>query len=187
MDHGANVDVTLYSATVPVLEHYLRQLGATLERAEGHARDSGLPLLTSTLAPGMFGYAQQVTIACGFAVRALCPLLGMAQPELAGGAQSWAALRERLAATLAFLAQVPRSTVDAAGALRISTVAGHAAREWSGRDFALQYALPNFFFHASMAHAILRNQGVAVGKGDFDGFHSYPAGFSFPDAPTEHV
>lgn len=177
------MDVTLYSATVPVLQHYLRQMGTTLELAERHAQDSGRPLLAATLAPGMFGYAQQVTIACGFAVRALCPLLEMAQPELAGGAHSWAALRERLAATLAFLAEVPPSAVDAAGALRISTVAGQAARELSGRDFALQYALPNFFFHASMAHAILRNQGVAVGKGDFDGFHAYPAGFSFPDAP----
>ncbi len=79
---------TLYSASVPVFEHYLYCLRQTLDVAESHERRTGKPVLHAALAEGMFGFAQQVTIACGFALRACCPLLGIEVPAPAGAAQA---------------------------------------------------------------------------------------------------
>lgn len=174
------VGTTLYGASVPVFEHYLYCLRQTLDVAENHERRSGKPLLRAALAEGMFGFAQQVTIACGFALRACCPLLGIEVPALAGGEQDWPALCERIDATLAFLGQLPADAINAGESLEVQTTAGMATRSFVGRDFVLGYALPNFFFHLVTAQAILRNQGVPIGKQDFDGYHEYPAGFSFP-------
>jgi hypothetical protein len=66
---------------------------------------------------------------------------------------------------------------DFAGAeLRVlQSQAGQALVSLPATEFLLQYALPNFFFHLSAAYALLRSQGVALGKRDFDGFHSYPS------------
>jgi hypothetical protein len=58
-------------------------------------------------------------------------------------------------------------------------VAGLSERRLCGRDFLLLYAFPNFLFHLCMAYAILRQQGAAIGKQDFDFFHVYPEGFFF--------
>jgi hypothetical protein len=51
--------------------------------------------------------------------------------------------------------------------------------ELNGHEFIELYIIPNFLFHLSMAYAIARAEGIAVSKGDFDGFHSYPEGFCF--------
>lgn len=174
------MSTTLYSAFVPVFIHYLRQLHATLAVAENHERRTGKPLLGAGLAEGMFPFAQQVTTACGFTVRACCPLLGADAPVLAGGDQDWNALRIRVEATVAWLEQVPPEPINAAEDMQVVTQAGLVSPVFSGSDFALSYALPNFFFHLVTAHSILRSHGVPVGKEDFDGYHQYQPGFSFP-------
>ena len=57
----------------------------------------------------------------------------------------------------------------------LESQAGNARVSLPAPEFLLQYALPNFFFHLSMAYAILRSQGVPIGKAQFDGFHDYPS------------
>lgn len=61
----------------------------------------------------------------------------------------------------------------------ISERAGHECIELTQSQFIYQYIIPNFMFHMSMVYAIARSAGVALSKGDFDGIHSYPKGFSF--------
>lgn len=168
---------TLYTASVPVFIHYLQQLYSTLRMAENHERRTGRALARAVLAEGMFPFAQQVTTACGFAVRACCPLLMADLPALAGGDLDWEHLRERVAATVDFLETVPAERIDAAEDMQVVTTAGLVSPVFSGRDYMLCYALPNFFFHLVTAHAILRSQGVPVGKEAFDGYHQYQAGF----------
>lgn len=174
------MSTTLYSAFVPVFIHYLQQLHATLAVAENHERRTGRMLVGAALSEGMFPFAQQVTTACGFTVRAVCPLLGADLPVLGGGDQDWNALRLRIQATVSFLEQVPADKINAAEDRQIVTTAGLVSPVFSGADYALSYALPNFFFHLVTAHSILRSHGVPVGKEDFDGYHQYQAGFSFP-------
>lgn len=173
---------TLYSAFVPVFIHYLQQLHATLAVAENHERRTGKPLVAAALAEGMFPFAQQVTTACGFTVRACGQLIGAEAPVLAGGDQDWHALRLRIQSTVAYLEQVPEDKINAAEERQVVTTAGLVSPVFSGRDYALSYALPNFFFHLVTAHSILRSHGVPVGKEDFDGYHQYQAGFSFPQS-----
>lgn len=174
------MSTTLYSAFVPVFIHYLQQLHATLAVAENHERRTRKPLLTAGLAEGMFPFAQQVTTACGFTVRACCPLLGAEQPVLAGGDQDWDTLRQRIAATVTWLEQVDQERINAAENMQVVTQAGLVSPVFNGRDFALSYASPNFFFHLVTAHSILRSHGVPVGKENFDGYHQYQQGFTFP-------
>lgn len=173
--------LTLHAASVPVFQHYLERLDALVSLAERHeaGRAPGASLLHAALAEGMFAFAQQVQIAAGFAVRACCPLLDIEQPQLAGGDGSWHQLRERIEAVRIFLAAVDAQRMNAGAGRALSTVAGRAAPSFSGTDFVLRYAMPNFFFHLAMAYAILRKEGLPVGKQDFDGYHAYPAGFSF--------
>lgn len=173
---------TLYTASVPVFIHYLQQLHSTLAVAENHERRTRRPLVAAALAEGMFPFAQQVTTACGFAVRACCPLLSADLPVLSGGDQDWDLLRARIAATVEFLEDVPEDRINAAEEMQVVTTAGLVSPVFSGRDYVLCYALPNFFFHLVTAHAILRSNGVPVGKEDFDGYHQYQAGFSFPQS-----
>lgn len=176
--------ISLYLASVPILQHYLKRLHATLDIAKAHAYRCGSPesaLLGARLTDGMFLFAQQVSTACGFALRACCPLLHIDVPEIAGGDKTFEQLQDRIAGTLQFLKTLPAERISDAEDAIITTTAGFAQREFTGRDYVLCYALPNFFFHLSMAHAILRMQGVAIGKQDFDGYHAYPAGFSFPE------
>lgn len=173
--------VTLYSASVPVLQHYLERLQALLALAQRHelGRAPDASLLHAKLAEGMFAFAQQVQIAAGFAVRACCPVLGVEQPQLAGGDGSWEQLAARIDAASTFLATIDPAQMNAGAQRELQTVAGRASPSFSGADFVLRYALPNFFFHLAMAYAILRKEGLPVGKQDFDGYHAYPAGFSF--------
>ncbi|UTY59244.1 DUF1993 domain-containing protein [Massilia sp. erpn] len=178
-DQGAAL--TLHAASVPVFLHYLERLDALVALAERHeaGRMPGASLLHAALAEGMFAFAQQVQIAAGFAVRACCPLLEIEPPQLAGGDGSWHQLHERIGAVRAFLAAIDVERMNAGARRELNTVAGRAAPSFNGADFVLRYALPNFFFHLAMAYAILRKEGLPVGKQDFDGYHAYPAGFSF--------
>ncbi len=174
-------ELTLHAASVPVFLHYLDRLEALVTLAARHDRErpAGASLLHASLAPGMFAFAQQVQVAAGFAVRACCPLLEIEAPPLAGGDASWAQLHARIGAVRDFLGGIDAQRMNAGARRALNTVAGQASPSFDGADFVLRYALPNFFFHLSMAYAILRQEGLPVGKQDFDGYHAYPAGFSF--------
>ncbi len=170
------MDFPLYHASVPVFQRYLRQLQGVLTQAEQHAEHQGLPeptLLQARLAPGMLPMAVQVEAAVSFVFRACAPLVGQAVPPFGEHGASFTALQARVAEGLAFLDTLqPEDFADAA-LRQITDPAGETFVVLDGGTFLLQYALPNFFFHTSMAYAILRHAGVPLGKADFDGWHVY--------------
>lgn len=166
----------LHATAVPVLVRYLRQLLQMLDKAAAHGEPV---LLQGRLAPDMFTLGQQVQIAAGFAQRAVAPLVGAQPPSLGeGDAPDLASLRQRVEAALAFVSGLAQAQFEAAPPL-LNTRAGEAWLAFAPLDFLRLYALPNFFFHLGMAYALLRQQGVPLGKPDFDGWHQYPADFSF--------
>ncbi len=82
--------------------------------------------------------------------------------------------------TRRFVRKLPSASFQNLENRPVTTKAGFAERRFSSWEYLHLYTIPNFLFHYSMAYAILRVNGVAVGKRDFDGFHEYPPGFTLP-------
>ena len=176
--------ISLHTASVPVFCRYLRQLDGMLAKAALHARTgpgAEAALLAARLAPGMFPLRQQISTAVGFALRACAPVVGCDVPAMPAEDADFAALQVRVRFVLDWLAALSPDAIEAGAMRPVTTVAGQATHTLAGADFLLQYALPNFFFHLGMVYAILRAQGVPIGKPDFDGFHAYAPGFCFPE------
>ena len=168
-----NVHPPLYAASVPVFLHYIDRLEAL------SARGAAAGLNGARLAPDMFGFGQQVATALRLSLRVSHPLAGVPVPPDPALGTEGAALAERFALTRAALdALDPMSFADA-GSRTIRHAAGFAELEQDGATFLHLFGMPNFLFHAGMAFAILRANGVVIGKADFDGQHDYPVGFRF--------
>jgi len=168
--------VSFYEASVPVFRRYLGQLASLLAAAESHAEQHGLPadvLLQGRLAPDMLPCAVQVEVAANFALRACYPLAGLPVPAYGDFESTIEGLRLRLQQVVALLNALNPISFAASEACVIEDSAGNGMVSLEADVFLFQYALPNFFFHVAMAYAILRHSGVAIGKADFDGFHSY--------------
>jgi hypothetical protein len=161
---------------VPVLTHYLQQADALLIKVK---EQGGPIILAARLAPDMLPFANQIITAANFALRIACPLAGIAIPSLPNPERSFDGLRQHIAAVLDFLQKFTAKDFAEAETRVIEDRAGFAELKLPAAEFLYHYALPNFYFHWSMAFAIARAQGVVVGKMDFDGYHQYPAGFSF--------
>lgn len=166
----------MYAASVPVFQRYLGQLAGMLDQAEAHATRRALDipdLLQARLAPDMLPLALQIDIAAHFALRACAPLAGLEVPDFGEHSGSFEQLQARIRSNQAFLDTLtPEQMADSA--LRsCNSQAGQALVTLPGDVFLSQYALPNFFFHLSCTYAILRQQGVPLGKADFDGWHVY--------------
>lgn len=157
----------MYQASVPVFRHYLSRVADMVAVAGPDALDARLA--------DAFPARRQFAVAAGFSLRIACPLAGREVPDLPQ------ALGPRLAVARALLGAMKPAEFDGAAARAIRHRAGFAEIEQSGRDFLFLFGLPNFFFHVTMGYAALRAAGVPLGKGDFDGFHSYPADFRFDD------
>lgn len=155
----------MYQATVPVFRHYLARMAEMAETAGPEALEARIA--------DSFPAGQHFATAAGFSLRVACPLAGREVPDLPR------ALGPRLAVARAVLGAM--SPADFAGAEDriIRHEAGFAVLEQTAGEFLHLYGLPNFFFHLTMGYAALREAGVPLGKADFDGFHSYPDGFSF--------
>jgi hypothetical protein len=155
----------LYAASVPVFRHYLGRVQEIVEIA-------GPEALRAQIGDA-FPAGQQFATAAGFALRVACPLAGREVPDMPK------ALGPRLAVVRATLGAMRPEEFLGAETLVIRHQAGFAELEQTASDFLHLYGAPNFFFHVAMGYAALRAAGVPLGKADFDGFHSYPAGFRF--------
>lgn len=164
-------------AYVPVFRHYLGRIA----HLAGCADDDQLQ---GRLSPDGFTALMHFAIAQGYAVRAICPVVGRDVPEMADVADL-AGLTARGAFVQSVLDGLTAEEFDGVERRLVSHVAGEAELQQPASEFLTLYAAPNFFFHLGQGYAILRMQGVDVGKGDFDGFHSYPKGFSFVTGAAE--
>jgi hypothetical protein len=171
------MSIGLHQASVPVYLRYLDRLLALLDAAESHVRSHGLApaeLLGARLAPDMLAFETQVTIAANFALRACFPLAGQAIPPEGEFPAGFDGLRAAIARVKSLLGSLEPAQFEGGESRVLESKAGNAVVSLAAPEFLLQYALPNFFFHLTAAYAILRQRGVAVGKQQFDGFHSYP-------------
>lgn len=157
--------------TLGQMKRTLGQLEKWLEAAEAHAAAKSFDpsvYLGLRLAPDQFAFARQVQLACDTAKQAAARLAGQEAPKEPDTESTLAELRTRVRSVLAYLEGFSAADFEDAGGRRISQP------RWEGQymfgaDYFLQHALPNFFFHATHSYAILRHNGVALGKRDFLG------------------
>ncbi len=165
--------ISLYAASVPVFKQLLTALGEVLNKAEAHATARKIEpdaLLQARLYPDMFPLIRQVQIAVDFAKGASARLAGVDVPSFADDDKTFADLQAKLAQILAFIATLDAAQIDGQESREIVLRPGtDQEKRLSGQDYLLHYALPQFFFHVTTAYAILRHNGVEVGKRDFMG------------------
>jgi len=163
----------LYIASIPVFKQMLGGLHEVLSKAEAHAADKKIDpnaLLQARLFPDMFPLLRQVQVATDFAKSVSARLAGVDVPKLDDSEQSFADLQARIATVLAFIDGLDAALFDAAATREIVSQAGTLKeKRFTGQSYLFNYGLPHFFFHATTAYAILRHNGVEVGKKDYIG------------------
>jgi hypothetical protein len=163
--------LTLSKAALPTFEITLKALSGVLEKAEAYAAEKKIEpavLAGTRLTPDMFALSRQVQVACDMAKNGAARLAGIDPPKFEDNEATLAQLKERIAKTLAFLKTVDAKAVDAAAEREITFPLGPEKKgRMSGADYLNHFMLPNFYFHATAAYAILRQSGVPIGKMDF--------------------
>jgi len=164
---------SLYAASVPVFRQLLGSLAAVLETAEAHAQAGRIEpdaLLQARLFPDMFPLARQVQIATDFAKGASARLAGVEPPRFEDSEHTFAELQQRISKTLGFIDGLQAQDVEAGASRAITHGSGERARHFdNGARYLTHFALPQFCFHVTTAYAILRHNGVPIGKKDFVG------------------
>ena len=150
----------------------LRNLEAWLDRAEQHAAakkfDVGV-LMIGRLAPDMKPFVYQVQSACDYAKAAAAWLSGQTPPRHEDNEQTMDELRARIRKTVAFAESVQEAQYIGAADRKVSLSFAPLGKVLGGEDYLLQMTIPNVYFHIAMAYAILRHNGVDIGKMDFLG------------------
>ena len=166
------MSITMYQASVPQFIRMLGNLKGILEKAAAHAAARKIDesvLLNARLFPDMFALTRQVQIATDFARGTGARLAGIEPPAVADNEQSFAELVARLDAAIAYLHTLPAVKIDGSETREISRKIRGVEKTFAGIDYLIQYALPNFYFHLATAYAILRHNGIEIGKPDFVG------------------
>ncbi|MBI5907726.1 MAG: DUF1993 domain-containing protein [Burkholderiales bacterium] len=165
--------LSMYQASVPVFKQMLGALSGVLAKAEAHATARKIDpnaLLQARLFPDMFALLRQVQVAADFAKSVSARIAGVDVPSFEDKEESFADLQARIAKTLAFLDSLSPAQIDGSEDRKIVTQAGTPKEKvFTGQSYLLNYGLPHFFFHVTSAYAILRHNGVGVGKTDYIG------------------
>ena len=162
--------LTLYQASVGPYIRGLKTLSALLAKGEAWAIETSADptaLVQARLAPDMMTLAGQVQRASDTAKLAIQRLSGVDAPPMADDETTFAQLQSRVDRTIAYLRGVTPTQMEGGEAKTIALKFGPLEASFAGEDYVFEFALPNFYFHLATAYAILRNQGVPLGKRDY--------------------
>lgn len=162
----------MYEATVPVLTSFLKGLQAILKKAEAHCTAKKIDadaILKARLFPDMFNFTRQVQLVADFAKGAGARLGGIAVPSFPDEEKTFDELQARLAKTIDFLASLKKEQFADAAQRPVTIKVGGNDMTFSGGEYLMGYALPNFYFHLTTAYNILRHNGLELGKKDYMG------------------
>ncbi|MCP3381739.1 MULTISPECIES: DUF1993 family protein [unclassified Bradyrhizobium] len=159
----------MYYDVVSQCTQNLANLLSCLDKAEQHAAAKKFDvavLMSSRLAPDMQDFTYQVQSACNYVKAAAAWLSGQTPPRHEDNERTIDELRARIKKTIAFVKSVPEAQYANAGEQKVS-LSWAPGKFLGGRDYFLQMTIPNTYFHIAMAYAILRHNGVDIGKQDF--------------------
>lgn len=165
--------ISMHAASVPVFQQMLGSLSANLAKAEVHATErkiDPLALLQARLFPDMLPLIRQVDIACDFAKGVCARLAGVEVPVYEDCTPDFASAQAKIAQLLTFIGGLTPAQIDGSETRPITIQPGTPReRVFAGQAYLLSYGLPQFFFHITTAYALLRHNGVALGKKDYMG------------------
>ncbi len=165
--------ISLYAASIPVFKQMLNALSDVLNKAEAHATAKNIDpdaLLQARLFPDMFPLVRQVQIAVDFAKGVSARLAEIEVPKYEDNEVTFAELQALIAKVLAFVDTITPAQIDGKEGIEIITRQGTPKeKRFSGQSYLLTYGLPQFFFHVTTTYALLRHNGVEVGKRDYMG------------------
>ena len=164
------MSVSLYDISIPTYRRGLQNLASFLNKAEAHAKVDGKDLAAyaeARLAPDMHPFTRQVQMASDGAKGGAARLAGIEAPSMPDTETTFPELRERIEKTIAFLDTIDKAQVDARSNATIELKFPTGSMSFTAPDFLMQFSVANFLFHVTTAYALLRAQGVPLGKMDF--------------------
>jgi hypothetical protein len=164
--------ISMYQASAPRLINSMRNLSAILDKTQAYIDTKKIDpaaLLQFRLFPDMLNLTRQIQIATDTAKGVVARLAGVDIPTYEDNETSVAELQARIAKTIAFIEGFNPAQLDGTEDKAIVTKRGDKETHYTGMQFLLGHAIPNVYFHISMAYAILRHNGVEIGKRDYLG------------------
>jgi hypothetical protein len=164
--------ISMHQASAPRFANTLRNLSVILDKAQAHAdakKTDPAVLCGCRLIADMFPLARQVQVACDTAMGAVARLAGIEVPRHEDIEQTPVELKQRIAKTIDFILSVKPEAIDGSEAKEIVLKLGGKETRFSGLQYLLGHACPNFYFHVTTAYNILRANGVDIGKRDYIG------------------
>jgi hypothetical protein len=166
------MSISPYDLTIPTFQRGFATLSKLLDKAEAFAQEKAIKpeiLVNARLAPDMLSLAGQIQRMSDTAKGAASRLTGTDAPSFPDDEVTLADLRARIEKTTTYLASVSQSAFDGAEERTVVLKTRGGELSSSGKDYLLTFVLPNFYFHLTTAYAILRHNGVPVGKLDYLG------------------
>ena len=166
------MQLSMYQASAPVFVKVLTNLSAILKKGADFCAAKKIEpsvLVNGRLAPDMFALARQVQIATDQAKGCVARLSGAQPPSYADTETTFDELQARIAKTIEFVKTFKPEQIDGSEERDIELKAGPQVLNFKGQDYLLNFVLPNVYFHVTTAYAILRHNGVEIGKRDFLG------------------
>jgi hypothetical protein len=162
----------MYQASVPAFVRSLNNLAAILEKAAAHAQSRKIDeavLLGSRLFPDMFSLTRQVQLASDTAKSGAGRLAGAEFPAYEDEEATFQQLLQRIHNTVTYLQSLDPAQIDGSEDKTVSWQTRSSTRSMQGLPYLMNHLLPNIHFHVTTAYAILRHNGVEIGKKDFLG------------------
>jgi hypothetical protein len=166
------MSLTMYSASVPIFLRTLGNIGKWLDKAEAHAQAKKFDvsvLLGTRLSPDMLPFTRQVQMTSDAAKFGAARLAGIESPKFDDVETTLPELRERIAKTVAFLESIPAEKIVGSDDRDVTIPRRDGPLTLKGEVYLRTFVLPNFFFHATTIYALLRHNGVELGKSDYLG------------------
>jgi len=166
------MSISMHSASVPIFVRMLNNMLTWLDKAEAHATAKKFEtsvLLAARLAPDMLPFTKQIQIGSDAAKFGVARLAGIEAPKFEDTESTLAELRERIRKTIDFVQSVPADKINGSEERDITVPRRDGPMIVKGEPYLKNFVLPNFFFHVTTTYALLRHNGVDLGKSDFLG------------------
>lgn len=166
------MSLSMYQASIPVFIRMLGNLTEILKKAEAYADSKKIDhavFINARLAPDMFPLVRQVQITTDSVKGCAARLAGAELPSYADTETTFAELYARINKTIEFIKTFTAAQIDGTEDKQIKLKVGPRELEFKGQSYLLNFAIPNFYFHLMAAYAIIRHNGVDIGKMDYLG------------------